>query len=327
MAITFTSGTVTEASAAAAGAALQVLLRDTIDAKAGYSLVEEFTPGGGAINWVVMKLDSATSGLSTDLYFVIARTIATGAVQVGVGEAYNAGTHTISKYAPFIGTGVSNLAAAADRTYAGTFVLSTTAPAVTLGVLELNGGIPATTSKWSLCIDNDHMIIAFQTISTVVAVYAGCITSLVHTPATNDPVPAVNADLTTANTTNSGTSTRHPLITTGVAVTYNFGIAGSDIGSGNNIENWVVAGAAGAVGYNLIDLFMGVPKASRLVCLQAVGGTPATQGRVRGLYKHLVYLAQPPGGVVFGDTFGVDGNIHSVIRTNPLTLVDTGVAV
>ncbi len=309
MAVTFTSGTISQASSALAGAALQSAFRDALVAITGYTLVEEYNPGTN--NWVVIKLASATSGLSTDLYIIVGRVVSTGDIRVMMCEAYNSGTHLMSKVA-LLNTSAAQTVAA-DQTSTLTFTLGTAAMPSGAGAPAAKGALPPASCKWSLCADQLGAIFSWQVGAGSTCVHAACVTSLVVSPATNDPVPAILTDCTVSGTSSSGGgSTRHPLVTPG-SVTWAFGTGGCF--STPVFDNYAdFANGTNDAGYSHPDLFSGgVPYASRLRILQAAGSSIAqTVGRSRGTVRNLRAITDLPV-TVFGDTFIIDSVTWSVV--------------
>jgi hypothetical protein len=96
MSIAYDSGTLSgAANAAALGQLVAEKIRDNLIAHPAWDLVEEYNPGSTARHYV-FKCLAASSGFENDFYFLITRNIATGKLQFGLAEGYNAGTHTLS---------------------------------------------------------------------------------------------------------------------------------------------------------------------------------------------------------------------------------------
>ncbi len=337
MAITHTANTYSSGSAIAAGLSLQTTIVGALIAKAGWTLVEDFTPG--TINWSVVKLAAATSGALSDIYVVIGRVTATGALFLYAGETYNTGTKVLGKFCAY--TNSTARAAAADRTLtttadvAVTFTLGATTPPSSINQTPYHAAyLPAASGRYLISVDNDHAVIAFSTASAAApfAYYVGLVESLVTNAVVNDPMPLVTCDLASSNLAQGGGSSRHPMIAPGVSISSIFSLAGLGGSAG-----WQTMGAEGGSratsgyqGYTAPDIFNGnVAVATRLLCTMGFGvGAANLTGRFRGVYKTIRGVQLMAAGAVFGDTVAVDGKVHACIYSGAnQVLVDTGVAV
>jgi hypothetical protein len=122
--LAFSTATINDANAAAVGLAMANRFRDDIVAHPAWDLVEEYTPGGGAVAWTVFKCLASASGLSADYYVVMGRTIATGELRFALCEGYSSSTHTMSRYVP-VSANAGNFDAVGA--YPDTYVLGATA--------------------------------------------------------------------------------------------------------------------------------------------------------------------------------------------------------
>lgn len=160
----FTTGTLTEASAAALGATMQSKIRDDLGLHPAWELVEEFTPSGGAVNWLVMKCLASASGLSQDYFVVIARNISSGELRIFISENYNTSTKVVQYYVPYFG-GAGVTYDSLGRNSA-TFTLGTAVMLVTGSHSQpqtfQSFFTPSTTTKFWIIASDDGFTVAFN---------------------------------------------------------------------------------------------------------------------------------------------------------------------
>jgi len=157
----YSTGNNTEASASALAQLLANRLRDDLILHPAWELVEEFTPGGGAVNWVVMRNLAVVSGLTQDFYLVIGRNVSTGATQYFICEEYNTTTKTCQYYPPYYSGSTFNFDSLGRCP--STFVLGTTAVVLTATqpfARQWNPG--GATTKWWLIVADDGFTMAWN---------------------------------------------------------------------------------------------------------------------------------------------------------------------
>src|SRR3954447_11182276 len=126
MAIVFTTGTINQPDAGSVGLAMVERIRDDVVAHVAWDLVEEFTPAASAVRWYVFKCLASQSGLPSDYYVVIGRTLATGELRMFMCETYNAASHIATNYAP--ASAAATFQYDSLGRYTPDFTLSTTQP-------------------------------------------------------------------------------------------------------------------------------------------------------------------------------------------------------
>jgi hypothetical protein len=203
----FSTGNNTEASAAALSQLLANRLRDDLILHPAWELVEEFTPGSGLVNWVVMKNLASVSGLSQDYFLVIGRTISTGLTQYFICESYNTGTKTCQYYPPYY-AGTSFNYDSLGRCPA-TFVLGTAAVAFSGNQPFARQWAPGgATTKWWLIVADDGFTMAWNgPVNTFVQV-----ASYIPLATLQSELPIVMTQLTSGGSGPDGGVIRNPAL-------------------------------------------------------------------------------------------------------------------
>lgn len=164
MAIDFTTGTINEPDAGSVGLSVVEQIRDDVSAHPAWELVEEYTPGGGAVRWTVLKCLATESGLIGDFFVIIGRNLGSGALQFLLCEDYNSGTHTASHYATNQGASATvydSEGRATNATY--TYVLGAAALFGSPATPRYTSWAPSGVStKWWLTVDDDGFTVAFN---------------------------------------------------------------------------------------------------------------------------------------------------------------------
>jgi len=322
MAIEFQATSISGASAAAAGATAQSAIRDALvnHASGAWTLVEEFDSSGATIHWVVVKCSAALSGAGADFYVCIGRNASTGQLGIMLGEVYTAATHTLSTYAPYSGSFSNNQQILADFSFSpgtggsvGTFALGTTMPTSTVNPLcPLNAA--ASTMRFIKIVDVDHAIIMVNGTPW----YIGALTDLIVPVAgLVAAVPIGLADISSTNTINFGSLTRHPIAAADapMQVAYSHMLV-----TFNDRKTYLQRNAYDLSVYGFGDRFQnGRVAASELAAVmygsatgQSANNTSAKLGALRGKFKHLRVTTLPVAATV-GDTIIVDGRKHIYI--------------
>lgn len=303
-------------------------------AHAAWVLVEtvDYVPATYTHRTWVWKCKAASSGLPSDFFvtFTARMITATGVwdvtgapyLQMSMGEAYDSGTHTLSKPAPVpvLGTAVT---IGADLTHPATWVTTAVKPA-TIAYVGCGVYSSTTSARLLIGVTSDGVYISCNN-GAFSQAYAGAMETLMS--ATDDPMPVVlTSNMGSSFNLNSyadGASTRHPMLTPSASTTYAFGMrhfsyyylgAGARaMGSQPLLDSTLVGNSSGGTLGDPTNTawhqFLGGPVASKC-CISSgsPGGTGATRGGLRGFYKHFVvaYLATHS----FGDTFVIDGKVY-----------------
>lgn len=314
--LAFTTGIINEADAATVSQTMAGQIRDDLVAHAAWELVEEFTAATGTVRWYVFKCLATESGLPSDFYVVIGRTLASGELRFAICEGYNAGTHTMSGFASF-GTG-SNVAYDANGCNPATKVLGT-APFTGFGEspLYLSWTPSGVSTKWWLIAAEDGLTVAFN----------GAANEFVHlgayTPLSDVPI-TLPLQITGSSQQNGGI-TRNP----SVAGTSVIGMALEMLSGGSANSNVGPSlGFRGDLRYN--DKLQGDQRAVAeqgisMYLNSANSGT--VYGWALGKQKRMrLGGGQAPAGFAFGDAYDLGGELWVPYRPDDLRIWDTGVA-
>lgn len=316
--LAFSTATINDANAAAVGQAMAERLRDDIVAHAAWSLVEEYTATSGAVRWYVFQCDDASSGLSSDFYVVMGRTIATGELRFAIGEGYNAGTHTLSRYAAVATGSVAYDAVGANP---NTYVLGTTAFSGADNTPKYSSWIPGGASaKFWLIVDDDGFTVAWGGLSEGF-VHLGAYIPLMD-QANTCPLQIIGYDL-------SGGITRNPSVVSQTVNGLALEIQGG--GTANTLDGGTTPlGYRGDIRY--LDKFHSNQSLmAEIGMVMYLGGTPnlmATYGWAVGKQKRMrVGSGSAPAGFVWGDSYVLDGELWVPFKATDLRIWNTGVAV
>lgn len=311
MAIDFTTGTINEPDAGSVGLSMVEQIRDDVAAHPAWELVEEYTPGGGAVKWTVLKCLATESGLVDDFYIVMGRTLGSGKLTFFVCEGYDAGTHTASFYA------TSQNGSAVTYDSEGRAPLATfTYP---LGTVELFGS-PTTprsstwapsgvSTKWWITVSEDGFTVAFNGASNGF-VHCGAFVPL---SALDNPMP-----VHTYGSDNIGAHTRNPAVAgeadTGLALMSQFG---------------PLLGFPGRLDVNdkLQEDQRPVAEQSLVIYMNQASERPQ-HGWALGKFKRMRVgqTGTTPVGVAFGDAYILEGRLWVPYLPSSEFLWDTGVA-
>lgn len=316
MAITFTTGTINAASAAAVGQAMAEKIRDDVVAHAAWDLVEEYAPG--SMVWYVFKCLATSSGLPADFYVIMQRTISDGSLRLFVAEDYNSGTHTVSHYGE-IKTSETTIFDSLGRAPA-TYVLSTS---------QLNNiptsnprcslwGPSGTSTKWWLAVDNDGFSVAFNGASNGYF-HCGAYTPLSVTPSAM-PIQWIDGNL-------PGGITRNPacasITTKGGALSIQGGNQAASVNSSPPL------GFLGRMDQNdHLQSDLRVMAECGIVIVQNSTPDSATYGYVIGKQKRMRIGLQnsAPAGMAFGDAYAMSSRLWVPYLPTDFRVWDTGVA-
>lgn len=264
----------------------------------------------------VWRCAASVSGLANDYHVMFDTTKVTSTsawkagVSVSIAEDFNPGSNVYGGYAPY--TAAATYTLGADRRIAVTGTLSATEPTPPRGYYTVASGNPASLSVAILVTDKT---IILSTDADQTLFYIGEFQSFM--PAADDPMPICVWSTNSADTNfagRAGACTRHPKVSTSTPLTHAL-----------QLDYWYdftfVVGSPGDP--DDYDLFHGGPNLSRILVLSYIGGGAlvTTNGRMRGLYRHVVSGVSPIGTAVWGDTFIVNGAIH--LYTGDGSYIDT----
>ena len=320
MATNFTTGTINQPDAGSVGLAMVEKIRDDIIAHLAWELVEEFTPASGLVRWYVLKCLASQSGLPSDFYVVIGRTLGDGALRGFICEGYDSGTHTASKY-PAHGSSSINY----DNTgrSSGTYVLGTAVLASTTNGPKWFGWAPSGTStKWWLIVYDDGFAVAFNGAANGfwkcgAYTYLGTLIN---------PFPLMHIADGGIGTTGSGTGciTRNPCGTTAGSFAIHYQIIN---GGGSTVSSLVTLGFQGRLDFN--DKLQGDLRPVSeigITVAEAVAGDRQNWGYVLGKQKNMRVGLNPPAGVAFGDAYVFQNRLWVSYLPTDSRIFDTGVA-
>jgi hypothetical protein len=317
MAIIYTTGTINQPDAGSVGQAMVERFRDDLVAHTAWDLVEEFTPAGGQVRWYVFKCLAAQSGLASDFFLVIGRTLSNGELRFAVCEGYNAGSHTMSGYGAFSYNGNYD----ANGVSAATFVLGQNPFSTSTNSPGYQYWIPSGTStKWWITASEDGFTVAFNGPSNAF-VHGG-----VYIPLTQLPILMPLCCVGYNNST--GWITRNPAVAGGAGLpNYPLQIEG---GGSSYASYGPPLGFMGSLQYN--DKLQGNqrPVAEQGINMASWPGQPGYQaiiGWALGKQKRWRVTNQgTPVGFAFGDAYALDGNLWVPFAPNDPRMWDTGVA-
>jgi len=318
MASIFTTGTINQPDAGSVGLAMVERIRDDVTAHAAWDLVEEFTPSGGTCRWYVFKCLATESGLPSDFYWIISRTLGSGELRAFHCEQYDSSAHIARAYGPpsyfqsytFDATG---------RYTAQDYLLGTQPPGNVNPYPFYHYWTPSGTStKWWIITAEDEVIVAFNGASN------GFFDVGAYIPLTQMPIdmPVQQAGYSDG----FGRITNNPAVANltalGSALTY-WGGSGQNLNSGN-----VPLGFMGDLRYN--DKLQGGqrPVSEMGMVLQIYqGGDEAIQGKALGKQKRMRFtLGQVQAGLAFGDAYVLENRLWVPYNPTDGRLWDTGVA-
>ena len=314
MALAYTTGTINQPDAGSVGLAMANKIRDDVVAHAAWELVEEFTPASSVVRWTVLKCLMGVSGLPKDFYFVIGRTLSNGELRFMLGEDYNSGSHTLTKY---------------GHTSTGTFdVDGCSAAAFTLGTAQSTGSSAqpkyiswtpsGTSTKWWIIVADDTISVAFNGAAN------GFVHAGVYVPLTQLAilVPLQIIGYSDAQ----GAITRNPAVATLITP------SGSPMhingcGGTSPFSNGVPLGFQGDLRYNDKLQNNQRPVAELGMHLYDPGmSSVAITGWVLGKQKRIRAGQNAPAGFAFGDAYVLNGTLWVPFQPSDFRMWDTGVA-
>lgn len=316
MAIVFTTGTINAANAGAVGLAMVEKIRDDVTAHAAWELVEEYTPAGSLVTWYVFKCLAAESGLPSDFYVVIGRTIGSGELRAFICEGYTQATHLASG---FCLSGSSIQVHDAEGRSPSTFTLST-------AVLTSGGTVPkcgtwtpsGVSTKWWVTVDNDGFSVAFNGASNGFFHFGTFIPlSVLAWPM---PLHMTGFDL-------SGAMTRNPAVA-GVSC-QSTALVGNGGGGGIGSNSGVVLGFQGRLDANdkLQSDQRPIAEIGMNSSISSSQADYAIWGWAIGKLKRVRIGTNPPAGIAFGDAYALQGRLWVPFAPTDVRIWDTGVAV
>lgn len=312
MAILYTTGTINQPDAGSVGMAMANQLRDDIVAHPAWELVEEFTPSGGAVRWMVFKCLALESGLSADFFVVLGRVLGSGKLDIAVCEGYTAATHTMQYFSPAGSSTLYLYDAQGRRTE--TYVLSTVElPGSAIAPIYLNWTPSGVSTKWWLSVDDDGFVAAFNGASNAFF-GAGAYIPLAAMP--------IDLPILQYGSTTSWGITRNPV----VAGTNQRGYA---LGVDSQIQTLGFAGR--------LDTNDALQNNERVVAecgiraslsFNGLGSDPALWGSALGKLKNMRRgSGNPPVGFTFGDAYALNGTLWVPYLPTDERIWNTGVAV
>lgn len=308
----YSTGTISEPDAGSVGLAMAEQIRDDLVAHSAWELVEEFTPASGAVRWYVFKNLSAESGLPSDWYAIIGRTLGSGRLSVHICEEYDSATHTMSFYSQYPDSSIYTYDSLGRRTL--TFVLGTT---------EIGNFYPqpvfcswtpsGVSTKYWFVVNEDGFTAAFNGASNA------WFSATAYIPITSEAV-----DLPILNMGSNGTwsITRNPAVA----------------GEAQRGYALAIDPAQWALGfYGRFDVNDKLQSNSRVVSELAVrmnsnyngaAVDPAIWGQALGKYKNLRFGTPGtyPVTFTFGDAFALNGTLWVPYHASDSRIWDTGVA-
>jgi hypothetical protein len=316
--LAFSTATINDANAAAVGLAMANRFRDDIVAHAAWDLVEEYTPGGGAVAWTVFKCLASASGLSADYYVVMGRTIATGELRFAIAEGYSSSTHTMSRFAPVVANTVAFDAVGA---YPDTYVLGTAAFSNGQKTPSYQSWTPGGASaKFWLIVDDDGLTAAWNGLAE------GFIHLGAYIPFTDQ---ANTMPLMITGMSVSGAITRNPALAGASAANLGIGLYIQGGGTANEVDGGTqVLGFRGDMRYN--DAFHSGKRLLAEIGIVMYQNTPASQesyGWALGKQKRMrLGGGSPPAGFAWGDSYILDGQLWVPWKPTDKRIWNTGVA-
>jgi len=316
MALIYTTGTINQPDAGSVGQAMVEKIRDDVVAHAAWELVEEFTPGGGAVRWYVFKCLAASSGLPADFFVVIGRTLSNGELRFVIGEGYNSGSHTLSFFAQ--NSGAINFDS--EGRNPATMTLGTTVWTTTGAHPKALNWVPSGTStKWWIIAADDGFTVAFNGPSNGF-VHINAYTQLTEL-AISMPIGIVGSG------DSSGALTRNPAVAGANFQNYALHVEG---GGASSVGTYgPLLGFAGELRYNdklqnnqrpMAEIGMVIYISGAMDQIAQCGRALGKQKRMRGTQ------AQAPVGFAFGDAYAMDGKLWVPYLPTDGRVWDTGVA-
>jgi hypothetical protein len=315
MALTYDTGTISQPDAGSVGQAMVEKIRDNLVAHAAWELVEEFTPSGGAARWYVFKCLATESGLASDFFVVIGRTLSSGKLEFFICEGYNSGSHTASFFSRNSGTLTYDSLGRDTSTFTlGTTALGSSSGTVPMANITWTPG--GTSTKWWTIIDDDRFAVAFNGASN------GFIAAGVYIPLTQLPIDMPLMMI--GQNSSTGQITRNPAAADQVISSNGLWCTA---GGGSSVGNGPALGFQGDLRYNDKLQDNQRPVAEQGMVVGNTGGDQPATGWALGKQKGMrVTNGSLPVGFAFGDAYALEGNLWVPFAPNDGRMWDTGVA-
>lgn len=320
MGILFTTGTINQPDAGSVGLAMAEKIRDDLMAHAAWDLVEEFTPASGLVRWYVFTCLAAQSGLSSDFYFIMGRTLSSGELRTFICEGYNPATHVASLYASSSGT--STYAYDGSGRTPSTYTLGAAVLSIAAANPKYTAWIPGGTStKWWIAAADDGFTVAFNGPAN------GFIHCGAYTPLTALPI-ALPIQMI-SNDADTGMITRNPAVAGISAIGNALWIQGGG-GAGPSGQAIVhpVLGFQGRLAYNDKLQSDQRPVAELGININQNNiGDSVLYGWALGKQKRMrIGTLAAPAGIAFGDAYALQGRLWVPYLPTDFRMWDTGVA-
>lgn len=320
MASIFTTGTINQPDAGSVGLAMVEKLRDDIVAHAAWDLVEEFTAAAGTCRWYVFKCLAAESGLPSDFFVIISRTLGNGELRFTICETYTPGSH-IAQHFPGASYTQGGITFDSSGRFATTYTLSTVPLPASSNTPRYAYWIPSGTStKWWLIVSEDTITVAFNGASNGF-VHIGAYTPLCAMPITL-PLQFIGRDTNDA----MGGITRNPAA---ADITSTLSALAINGGSGSSAGSYgPILGFSSDLRYNdkLNAMERAVAEQGMTINPYNVGDQ-AAYGWALGKQKRMRVTNQSvPVGFAFGDAYVLSGKLWVPFKPDDGRMWDTGVA-
>lgn len=320
MAIAFSTGTINQPDAGSVGLSMVEQFRDDLIMHPAWELVEEYFPAGGLVRWYVFKCLASISGLESDFYFVVGRTLGDGWLRGFICEGYNPATHVVSQYAIATASGATTFDSVgrASQTFTlGTAVL----PSATSGSHpKWVGWAPSGTStKWWVIAADDGFSVAMNGAANAFF-HCGAFTWLGSIP---NPMPIQFMGWGSTGSAAQGVLTRNPAVAN--LASRSTALHGSFGGSSSVVEP---LGFQGRMDVN--DRLQAdqrpVSEVGMTLSEDNAGVDRAVWGWAIGKQKRMRVGTAMPVGFTFGDAFVIEGRLWVTMTSTDTRLFDTGVA-
>lgn len=320
MAIAYTTGTINQPDAGSVGLAMVEKIRDDVSAHAAWDVVEEYTATSGTVRWYILRCLAAQSGLPSDYYVVIGRTLSDGSLRAFICESYTQASHVAKYYTPY--------------TYNATYTFDDQGryvPDYTLGAAPLAAvsvapaymrWVPSGTSvKWWIAVSEDGFTVAFNGVTNGFF-HVGAFVPLTVLPMLM-PIQMCSADAQPG--AGWGYLTRNPAIASLTMFANGLLFEG---GSGTTVTVGQYLGFSSDLRYN--DKLQGGarPVAEQgMTIYQANPGDQTNMGYALGKQKRMrLTRYNVPTGIAFGDAYVLQGRLWVPYLPTDARMFDTGVA-
>lgn len=320
MAIVYTTGTINQPDAGSVGLAMVERIRDDVSAHAAWDVVEEFTAASGTVRWYILRCLATQSGLPSDYYVVIGRTLSDGSLRAFICESYTLASHVAKYYCPY-GYG-SSYAYDDQGRYTPDYILGAGPLAAVAAAPAYMRWVPSGTStKWWISVSEDGFTVAFNGAANGVW-HVGAYTPLTVLPITL-PIQMCGSD--NQPSISWGSITRNPAIAN---LSFNGSALFFEGGGGVSSTIGQYLGFSSDLRYN--DKLQGGqrPVAEQgMNIYQQSTGDMAVSGHILGKHKRMrVTRFSLPVGVAFGDAYVLQGRLWVPYLPTDFRMFDTGMA-